>query len=224
MTIGIAVCLTDGALLIADGKLSTFSPNVTTIRDDDDKIHRLAETIGAISFGIDPLTKAVLYSLEKSKIINPDQLLPEQILQVIEKNMEPQWNCFLAHVSPASERNRPEMRAGFLIGGIAKNISFIGGILFRPDGHDSPKIETQPFNWMLLGGVEHGSKVIFKKYIEFFSQNLQGKVNTEELLPLTFILAGIETIRDVEKKDPTIGGRIKYVRIHSGLPYCVSFA
>jgi len=223
MTIGIAVCLADGALLIADGKKSELSPKSRIVKDDTDKIRRIGKTVGAITLGIDIVTNTVVNILKRDNVIDSTCSSPEEIMREIERIMAANWNCYLRNLPSVIDRNQMYMRAGLLVGGFVGDINFISGVLFRPDAHESPKIETQPLTCIVLGGEEHNSQSIFEECIKKLSEELQKKGNNEELQISSLISAGVLTIKIVEDKDPTFGGKIKCVTIRRGLLYCESF-
>ena len=224
MTIAITVCLTDGALLIADGKRTKpFSTN-EQVQDNVNKIHRIGQRIGVISFGIETVTETAIKIIRRN-VVDSARSSPQDVVTEIERSVGKCWRSFLQTLSPDIERNHPSMRAGFLVGGIARNINFIGGVLFWPDGHKPPTIETEPSKYIVLGGEEQNSQRIFADYLKKLTENIrQEGANDKKIYELSSVCAGALTIREVEKTNPAVGGTIRYVTIRRDCLYCEGVA
>lgn len=223
MTIGIAVCLTDGALLIADGKRNELFPRPRIIQDDVDKIHRIGNTVSAISLGIDEVTQKAVHILTRDNVINGIQSSPEEIMQRIVGIMDTTWNSYVEDLHSAIDRSRADFRAGLLVGGITGSTNFVSGVLVSPDGHTSPKIETRPLTSIIVGAEEHNPQCIFQEFYGRLSAEPHERVNDAELEVLNLSSAGVLTIKAVEDKDADFGGKIKCVTIRRDYPYCVNF-
>ena len=219
MTIGITICLADGALLIADGKKTKpFAAN-DQVESDINKIHRITQTVSAISLGINLVTDKALKIIRKDFVGNT-KLAPEDVINIIERSLDECWSSLLQSLSPDIDPNDPSLRAGFLVGGIASNTSFIGGILFCPNRQPFDRVETQPLKYIVLGGEKQNSADIFKGYFDQIAGKLQKRTSCEETHLPVLISAGVCTIREVEKTNPTIGGTIRYAIIRRDCPYC----
>lgn len=210
MTIAIAVCLQDGALLIADGRQTyPMAPN-GEVKDDKNKITHISRSISSIVFGITKATDMALSAI-KHNIIN-EARSPVEILQEIERSVECGWNYLQTILKQDVNRQHRTMRAGLLVGGylpIQKQGGFIGGVLFRPNGHGAPTLETKQLRLIVLGGEENNSQEIFQ---QAFNQEKRTQNN-----PLKALLrAGVATIRQVEQVNPGVGGVIRYVILRRG--------
>lgn len=120
------------------------------------------------------------------------------------------------------DRTHKSMRAGLLVGGylpIQKQAGFIGGVLFRPDGHHAPTLETKAFKSIVLGGEENKSQEIFRQVFEQEIRNIvrTGRRTQNDSLK-ALLCAGIATIRKVEQFSPEVGGVIRYAILRRGLP------
>ncbi len=210
MTIAIAACLQDGALLIADGRqIHPMTPNGEVI-DDINKITHISTSISSIVFGITIATDMALSAI-RHNIIN-EARSPAEILQEIERSVEYGWNYLQTKLAQNVNRQHRTMRAGLLVGGylpIQKQGGFIGGVLFRPDGHDAPTLETKQFKLIVLGGEENNSQEIFK---QAFKQ--EKRTQNDSLKAL--LRAGAATIRQVEQVNPEVGGVIRYAILRRG--------
>ena len=115
MTLGIAVCLQDGALLMADGRLiKPFVPN-TPPNDNVNKITRIGRTTAVISFGIDNATSFALYKIDHKEIDNSTS--PPDIIHQIEYSTSIGWTNLIQNLGADVDIRSPFMRAGFLVGG-----------------------------------------------------------------------------------------------------------
>jgi len=211
MTIAIAVCLQDGALLIADGRQTNpMTPNGKVISDDINKITHISTSISSIVFGITKATNMALSTI-RPNIIN-EARSPVEILQEIKRSVECGWNYLQTTLKQDVNRQHRAMRAGLLVGGylpIQKQGGFIGGVLRRPNGHDAPTLETKQCSLIVLGGEENNSQEIFKQAF-----NQEKRTQNDPLKAL--LRAGVATIRQVEQVNPWVGGVIRYLILRRG--------
>ncbi len=220
MTVAIAVCLEDGAVLVADGRqVHPMVPNGESV-DDVNKIKHIGAGIGCIVFGITIASDKALRSI-RSDVID-EAKSPVEILQEIERSVECGWTYLQNSLGPDVDRTHKSMRAGLLVGGylpIQKQAGFIGGVLFRPDGHHAPTLETKPFKSVVLGGEENNSHEIFRQVFEQEIRNIvrAGRRTQDDSLK-ALLCAGIATIRKVEQHNPEVGGIIRYTILRRGLP------
>ena len=218
MTIAIAVCLQNGALLIADGRAThPMTPN-GEVTDDVNKITHISTGISSIVFGITIATDMALSAI-RHNIIN-EAGSPVEVLQEIERSVEYGCNYLQTNLAQDVNRQHRTMRAGLLVGGylpIQKQGGFIGGVLFRPNGHDAPTLETKQFKLIVLGGEENNSQEIFKRAFEQEIRNIisTGKRTQNDSLK-ALLRAGAATIRQVEQVNPGVGGVIRYVILRRG--------
>lgn len=197
-----------------------MTPNGEVI-DDINKITHISTSISSIVFGITIATDMALSAI-RYNIIN-EARSPVEVLQEIERSVEYGWNYLQTNLAQDVNRQHRTMRAGLLVAGylpIQKQGSFIGGVLFRPNGHDAPTLETKQFKLIVLGGEENNSQEIFKQVAE---QEIRNIVNTgrrtENDFLEAFLRAGVTTIRQVEQVNPRVGGVIRYLILRRGFPY-----
>jgi hypothetical protein len=219
MSIGIAVCLQDGALMVADGRQT--APMVSgwpVITDAANKIAKLTESVSCISFGLTQVTDSAL-QIVRPLLLTPTS--PAQIMHEVERSVQFAWKAFYM-LAPDVDRTHPAMRAGLLVGGYLpeERGGFIGGVLFRPDGHDVPMLRTRQFEFLVLGGEENGSQEIFKQVA---GQNLASATEPREGIYGSWVKslldAAVTAIRKIEQNNSTIGGVIRYAILRSGFPY-----
>lgn len=219
MTIGIAVCLQDGALLIADGRVTPITSNGEVVNDAN-KIRRISESVASISFGITIVTDTAL-SLIRRDIIDQAES-PEDVLAEVEKSVKYGWDFLQARLAPDVDRKHRKMRAGLLVGGYLlrrEQSSFIGGVLFRPNRHNPPTIRTDPLSFIVLGGEENNSQGIFKQVAKQEINKIVSPVGVWNAYVDAFLHAGATTIRQIEKINPDVGGVIRYTILRRGFPY-----
>ncbi len=213
MTIAIAVCLQDGALLIADGRQTQPMIPDGEVNEDINKITHISTSISSIAFGITIATNIALSAIMHSNIIDKAGS-PVEVLREIEKSVECGWNYLQAHLAQDVNGQHRTMRAGLLVGGylpMQKQGGFIGGVLFGPNGHYAPTLETRQFKLIVLGGEENNSQKLFK-------QVLRQEIRTQNSFLEALLCAGVATIRQVEQANPEVGGTIRYVILRRGLP------
>jgi len=219
MTIGLAVCLEDGALLIADGRIvKPFVAN-KKISDNKNKITRITETVASISLGVEMATDLAL-SYIKSNVIDASES-PEAVIAEVERAAEKAWREFLSKL--ASDVDKRSLRLGLLVGGYLPKQSrggFIGGVLCRPEGLCSIEIKINQNECFVLGGEEHDSRKMFPQV----AGEEIGKLGVSyHDLPNAhidaFLRSGTYTIRQIEKKSPIIGGEIRYSILRRGIEY-----
>ncbi len=220
LTLAIAVCLKDGAILIADSLQITPFSDIKTKRIVN-KITSVTETVGCIEFGVSQITKEVLKQIDTKKI---NASLPSEILSEIERAVFMGWSKWLPNFSP-DVVNSISFKAGLLVAGfspITSTSGFIGGVLFSIEGFDKPTLVTIPNQCIVLGGEEDNSNKIF---IEFAKEELEsqqrnfgqlGNIGIRNSTVKAYLEAGRRTIRDLEEKNETIGGAMRYLIIRRG--------
>ena len=141
MTLGIAVCLEDGALLIADGRVVKPFVDNEKLSDTTNKIVRIAETVASISFGEIHATDWALSALKIANVGTSNS--PVEIMKKTESAVNLGWLTLLAKLDP--DIDKESLRAALLIGGYLPNQDeggFVGGTLFHVNGHDPPLVRT----------------------------------------------------------------------------------
>jgi len=220
MTIGIAVCLSDGALLIADGLAVNPLRENRILSTDARKITQISSTLSAIEFGIMQGTNYALSVMNSSALENATSVL--DIVNEIERCSLVGWAQLLSRLGPDVDPTHENIRLGFLVGGYIRN-SLRGGLfvgtLHRPEGHDPPLVRTTELHHSVVGGECQGSKSLFKNYAQQEYDLIDsiglGVCNN---IVNAYITAGVRTINEVSESNPQIGGTIRYTIIRRGFP------
>jgi hypothetical protein len=220
MTIGIAMTLEDGVLLVADGRRTR--PQAKTIntppKDNVNKIHTISENVAAISFGVKQATDEAL-RLFRATLPNTSTL--DDVRVHLERSVDAAWHDLMSSLAPEVNRNHPTMRAALLVAGLFANQPFMVATLYHPNGHVSPVMRTDKFSLIVLGGEEQESQQFFTTLATDAVQRFSASPGTGTVnLLITALLASAQkTIRFVQQNDPDVGGIIHYVVIRRNCPY-----
>lgn len=127
MSIGIAMTLPDGVLLVADGRRT--QPFVSENRHDNDvdKLEKISSTIYAISFGI---THATDYALKIIGGACKKESTPERFGLLLNYSVRTGWIHLITNLAPDVDKNDPRMRAALVAGGIWGGEPFIASSLY----------------------------------------------------------------------------------------------
>ena len=218
MTLGIAMTLTDGVLLVVDGRLTWPMIAGAPPNDNVNKIHRLAENVAAISFGVVQATDIALHQLES---LLPSAFSIDEVRLHVDSSVSAGWRYLMTHLAPDVDRNHPKMRAALIVGGLVGNQPFIAGAIDRPDGRDPAITRTDKFNFYMLGGEEQHARDFFATKAGEAVRNFETKQGTGIVNGLVnaLINSAKETIRFVEAQEPDVGGIIHYAVIRKNFPY-----
>ena len=115
MTVGIAVCLSDGALLIADGLVVNPLRENRVLSTDARKITQISSTLAAIEFGIMQGTNYALSVMNSSALENATSVL--DIVNEIKRCSLVGWAQLLSRLEPDDDPTHESIRLGFLVGG-----------------------------------------------------------------------------------------------------------
>jgi len=220
MTIGIAVCLSDGALLIADGLVVNPQRGNRILSTDDRKITQIGSTLAAIKFGIVQGTEHALSVMNRSAFEIATSV--SDIKTEIERCSLAGWTYLLSSLGPDVDPMHKTMRVGFLVGGyirISPPGGLILGTLYHPEGHDAPLIRTTELHHSVVGGESQDSKSLFKNYAQQeYDRLISEGSGVRNNIVNAFITAGVRTINEVSESNPQIGGTIRYTIIRRGFP------
>lgn len=209
MTIGIAVVLEGAVVAIADGRTSLIESN-TVVRDDTQKIHSAGAGLMLISFGVTPATKVALRHVKST-------LPPVERSDAVRRGAESLaagWSHFqMQH--PDAQRDATAVRAALIIAGVDPAGPFIGGAMadfaqgtfaIGPTGIKGAH--------MVLGAERFGSNELFRLKMNEALSNAPDDLSAEARARLV-AHAGANTIREMERHDPTVGGRIHFRALFS---------
>lgn len=216
MTIGIALTLPDGVLLVADGRGTYPYSNGNLPENNLDKLVQISSTIYAIPFGITQATDLSMLILKKSILENSK---PEQISSMCINCVKAGWQYLINHVSDDVKVNDVRMRAALIIGGITGSELFITGSLISNNIHPQPILhKNTPFQLFMLGGEEQQALNLFNRRASICVGNIpwdysSGPINAtiKALLNEAMII-----IRNIEFQNSEIGGVLRYVIIRKG--------
>lgn len=218
MTLGIAMTLSDRALLVVDGRQTRPMIAGAPPNDNVNKIHRVAENVAAISVGVVQATDIALRLLGS---LLPTAFTLDEVCLHVDSSVSAGWRYLMTNLAPDVNRNHPKMRAALIVGGLVGNEPFIAGAIDRPDGRDPATTRTDKFNYYMVGGEEQRAQDFFVTKAVEAVRNFETKPGTGIVNDLvTALLNGAkETIRFVEAQEPDVGGIIHYAIIRKNLPY-----
>ena len=208
MTVCIAVCLSDGAFLMADGREVLPFAGEQRIRDDAVKVHKVGDRVLIAHFGLIQPAPLVINSLNKKLLDNATTT--DEILSEFQRATYFGLGPFLSRLS-ITKKQAEKLRFGFLFGGLyAECKPFIGGFLWRGDGEPSQLVQSVPGYVTTLGGDEAETRHIFTERLSAITN--YGSTPSVD----SCINAGIHTIRTVQRNHPSVGGTIRYSILRRG--------
>jgi 20S proteasome alpha/beta subunit len=211
MTIAIALALPDGALLFADGRRSHIDDSSFTATNSHNKINRLTDDLSVATYGLEPITSACL--------------------QTIKHAAQPDWNCskyFLVasiylpqifaelkgQLSTSIDLTNTNLETGLVFAGHDHGHPFIGRLLFAGERQVVAQIIRQPGYAAILGGFSCNAEDILLQNINRhpnISHTEENDYGAKEVGALKDVIS--QTIRDVSKHEPTVGGTISFISI-----------
>lgn len=214
MTIGIALTLPDGALLVADGRRTYPPVSHKPPENDVDKLVRISPTIYAIPFGLFESTDFALHLLKRSLT---EDCKPERFNTLARICVVTGWTHLLENSDKIVDQNKTPVMIALLAGGITVNEPFITSASYGTGATaESVFYKNDPFQFLILSEEEQGQDLFHQKvsniqHIPWDSNT--GPINTT-VKALLDAAGGI--IRMVESKNPSIGGVIRYIVIRKG--------
>jgi len=217
LSIGIALIVPGGVILISDGRQGqpqSLDPHVV---DDADKVVSLSDHIFVVPFGVVQATDLAILLLKPA--IKPNSS-PELIKDAVETSIRVAWNQLLKILASDVNINHPTMRAALIVGGLSQDSPFIAASLHGSGVTQEPILIKDSFKFIVLGGEEYQANIHFGKQLEVivkkdawsFSEGPHNR-NTKGILQ-----AANNTIRYIEGIDSSIGGIIRYAIIRKGFP------
>lgn len=219
MSLGLAVTLPDGVVLIADGRQIKPLAKTAETRNCVDKIQPIGPSAFAIPFGITQATdRALQVLLEKW---SPDAE-PGTIAHLVDSCVASSWAFLQTQFAPDVDREHKSMRSALIVGGLSKGRNFVVASLHGSGVQQEPVIlSNSALQFILLGGEEHQSEAYFRRELEVKLADVAsydfsaGPVN--ELVGAV-IAAGESVVRRMESLDSSIGGKIRFAVLRSGFP------
>ena len=219
MTIGIAVTLPDGVLLVADGRQTWPLAAGKPPNSDVDKLRQIGPTVFAITFGV---TQATSWALTQLKKMFVEGCKPEAFAAQLEASVRSGWDTFIANLAPDVDRNHPAMKAALVAGGLVAGGPFIAGFLCSSRGNMPTAVlrKGPSMHSIVLGGEEQRTEEMFNQRAERSLQGLpwQPDVGPANLWVGVLLKAAVDVIRFVEAQNPTIGGTIRYAVVRENFP------
>ncbi len=225
MTVGIAITLDDGALLIADGRRTLFLAQGTPPPDDADKLSLIAPTITAIALGVAQATDVAVQLLLSNL---PSDSNPQQVQQHVIQSVYDGWIDMLGKLSGQGHNIfHPSMRAGLIVAGLAADTPFVTGALIfaNPENKNaadhSTTLEIGPYKSMVVGGEQQSSTNFFNElaHREIDRHEELQKSGVPSDLDTALLGSAVATIRMVAVDNPEVGGTIRYACIRRGQLY-----
>jgi hypothetical protein len=217
LSIGIAVTLPDGALLVADGRRNYPLASATPPADDIDKIEPVDSMIYAIPFGIVQATNHALACLRARchRAVTVDAF--EGLL---DDSVREGWTAFLDRLAKDVDRSQPFMKAALITAGIIAGQPFVAGCLYGSNTAPSLVVrKDSAYSVFSLGGEEERASERFtqeaQRTLVRDYQRCSGPLNTTVNALLASAAA---TIQGVGVENPKIGGTIRYAVVRSGFP------
>lgn len=219
MSIGIALIVPDGVILVADGRRTypqSEDPH-TGVENNIDKIVPLNESVFVIPFGVVQVTDPAIETLEKSSKYKSS---PELIKDETDKSVDKAWSDFLKALAADVDINHPTMRAALIIGGISQDEAFVTASLYGTGINQTPLLIKDCLKFIILGGEQHQASF-------HFAQQIQAIMNIHPWQPFEgphnkctrqIIEAAQNTIRYIAAFDSSIGGTVRYSIIRKGFP------
>lgn len=216
MSIGIALIVPDGVILVADGRRSRpQSSNLNpVVEDNTDKVVSLTEHVYAIPFGVAQATDLATMSLKASIKHNSS---PEHIRCETDASVELGWNQLIRALASDVDVNHPTMRAALIVGGISQDDTFISASMQGTGVNQPPVLIKDSFQFIVLGGEQHQADTHFAQQLKGIGKHQwslsEGPHNkcTRKILQ-----SANNTIRHIAELDPTIGGAVRYAIIRKG--------
>jgi hypothetical protein len=214
MSLGIAIVLPSAVLLVADGRRTFPLVGNASVENDVPKILPLHEELAIIEFGVVQATEPAVEYLQRCSIVRGGV---REAVDCLEHSLQYGWLSFVARLAADVDRSHPAIRAALIAGGVARGTPFIAGVLRDFSPPRSPTVSTSTYDFMVLGGEEHGSQAEFKGRATTVIQQLGSHANlfSRSLFEGMLNAAG-QTIRSTELVDPRIGGMIRYMLLRSG--------
>ena len=217
LTIGIALIVPDGVILVADGRQShpqSSEPNAG-IEDNIDKVVPLTEHVYAITFGIVQATNSATMSLKASL---KHDLSPEHMRCEIDASIKLSWNQLLGELASDVDVNHPSMRAALIVGGISHDETFISASLQGTGVNQPPLLIKDSFQFIVLGGEQQQAKDHFAQQLEDIVRNHSWSFSEgpHNVFTRKIIQGANNTIQHIAELDPTIGGAVRYAVIRKG--------
>jgi hypothetical protein len=214
LTLGIVICLENAVLLIAEGIVTKPYVDNEVVSTDDNKITIFNEHLAGINFGVNIATEIAVKKIsENLKVFQT----PSEVMKVVENALVEGWAILLQFLDPTVDKNDPHFKAAVIVAGFLRNYEtgfFIGGVLQKINTEPMVAIQVLPKSYILLGSDEEKSKQLFQKYInELISKPQTIRFVTDDIMFNLFLDAAHQTIRHIEKVDPTIGGTVRFVII-----------
>jgi hypothetical protein len=226
MTIGIAIGLEDGALLVADGRSTRPFGDAEPPTDDNNKIDQVAPLIGAISFGFRQATENSI-SVLRNHLVGNANYGPQEIQQLVYSSVDFGWEFLINHrLEGDYDLYHPAMKAALIVAGLVADIPFVTGTLVRanPEVPGTNKhhtlLHTDPHNFFILGGEQQGAEDDFaRRALEAYNNYRIGPAGSLNTFVPALRDAAAETIQMVAKVNPEVGGTIHYACIRQGSGY-----
>lgn len=221
MTIGIALTLEDGALLVADGRrTSPFNETGQITSEDAEKIIQVGPTVAIITFGVAQATELAVKGLKAVYDAGLDPP-PQEIGQVVDDCVRLSWEKLAEALSEIEYLDKPAMRVGLVAGGLAQGAPFICGALHYHNGQSPLVLQTGRDRSIVLGGEAYNARQLFNEQAGRIVDSMAGPLGAQPSNELirALINCAVTTIRSIGKQDDSIGGTIRYALIRRGLGY-----
>jgi hypothetical protein len=197
MTIAIAVCLSDGALLISDGLRVNPIQNNRVLSTDARKISAISSSMAAIELGVSQGTSLALRAVNRTVLDHAGTV--STTVSEIDRAVHFGWNVLLSSLGGDIDRNHPSIKVALVFRGYVPAFSqggLIGGSLYHIDGHDETLIRTQENHIIVLGGEGQNAQSRYKELAQSEMNSLSSQgVGVRDNVVDAFIRAATITWR-----------------------------
>lgn len=217
MSIGIAVPIEDGVVLIADSRSVWIARDGEAVegdpvsRNDHRKITLLDERVAVISFGIVEVNDETINVLRQVWPPSTEPMPMEMIVTLLDLSLARVWGSL--NFDPRLDLSGPEHVAGFAVGGISAEGPFVALVLRSRSESFKRESSADPRARIVIASEAGRAQQIYlrNEKSESALANI-GSASLEELKQ-AILRAAEKTVREVSSYDPSVGGIARYTII-----------
>jgi len=218
MTVAIAFALTDGAILMTDGRRTNLETDEIQTNSAE-KIHRLTPTLSAATYGVEPWTRLTLDVLRQAA---KPSWTPFEYASCINALLPQAFETLATDKLPALRAlSQPDLLTGLILAGHFQKLPFICRVLYTGTTRIKHEISTTPGNGMVIGGYSCRGDELLLECIHSepaLQHSLREGLGSSirEISAIKNCMA--QTIFEIATHEPSVGGDASFSIIRRNIP------
>jgi hypothetical protein len=215
VTLIIGTVLEGAALLVTDGRTTLPFSGDTLVADNTPKISAVGKEFAAAQMGITIASEEAYHRFQLMHATGDlHGVAPGGVANLLMECVNRAWDGLIPRLADPLPI-LPHLRVGLIAAGFTRGFPFVAGYLRGQAPPPSPVLLDSPLHFLLVGGAPETETWAQAEYTRRLSRLVgwgvaRGHSMGAPDLRVRVVRVGAALIREAARRDPTIGGQVRY--------------